>query len=81
MPAGLTGVDSRCPAQPTCAGPIAVHDDTTGEASERCSDPAGGVVGAGQMGSGIAELSVRSGVGVTVFETTDALITADATAS
>ena len=35
-----------------------------------------GVVGAGQMGSGIAEVSVRAGVGVTVFETTEALITA-----
>ena len=35
-----------------------------------------GVVGAGQMGSGIAEVSVRAGVDVTVFETTDALITA-----
>jgi 3-hydroxybutyryl-CoA dehydrogenase len=34
-----------------------------------------GVVGAGQMGSGIAEVSVRAGVGVTVFETTEALIT------
>jgi 3-hydroxybutyryl-CoA dehydrogenase len=28
------------------------------------------------MGSGIAEVAVRAGVGVTVFETTDALITA-----
>jgi 3-hydroxybutyryl-CoA dehydrogenase len=35
-----------------------------------------GVVGAGQMGSGIAEVAVRAGVGVTVFETTEALITA-----
>ncbi len=35
-----------------------------------------GVVGAGQMGSGIAEVSVRAGVEVTVFETTEALITA-----
>jgi 3-hydroxybutyryl-CoA dehydrogenase len=34
------------------------------------------VIGAGQMGSGIAEVSVRAGVDVTVFETTDALITA-----
>lgn len=33
-----------------------------------------GVVGAGQMGSGIAEVSVRAGVEVTVFETTEALI-------
>lgn len=35
-----------------------------------------GVVGSGQMGSGIAEVSVRAGVAVTVFETTEALITA-----
>lgn len=35
-----------------------------------------GVVGAGQMGSGIAEVSVRADVDVTVFETTEALITA-----
>ena len=35
-----------------------------------------GVVGAGQMGSGIAEVSVRAGVDVTVFETTEALINA-----
>ena len=35
-----------------------------------------GVIGAGQMGSGIAEVSVRAGVDVTVYETTDALITA-----
>ncbi|MBW0019733.1 MAG: 3-hydroxybutyryl-CoA dehydrogenase [Mycobacterium sp.] len=35
-----------------------------------------GVVGAGQMGSGIAEVSARAGVEVTVFETTEALITA-----
>src|SRR5258708_7668780 len=35
-----------------------------------------GVVGAGQMGAGIAEVSVRAGVGVTVFETTEALIAA-----
>ena len=35
-----------------------------------------GDIGAGQMGSGIAEVSVRAGVDVTVFETTDALITA-----
>jgi 3-hydroxybutyryl-CoA dehydrogenase len=32
-----------------------------------------GVVGAGQMGAGIAEVSARAGVGVTVFETTEAL--------
>ncbi|BBX75063.1 3-hydroxybutyryl-CoA dehydrogenase [Mycobacterium shinjukuense] len=35
-----------------------------------------GVVGAGQMGSGIAEVCARAGVDVTVFETTAALITA-----
>ena len=35
-----------------------------------------GVVGAGQMGAGIAEVSARAGVDVTVFETTEALITA-----
>ena len=35
-----------------------------------------GVIGAGQMGSGIAEVAVRAGVDVTVFETTEALITA-----
>lgn len=35
-----------------------------------------GVIGAGQMGSGIAEVSVRAGVAVTVFETTEALVTA-----
>jgi 3-hydroxybutyryl-CoA dehydrogenase len=35
-----------------------------------------GVIGAGQMGSGIAEVSVHAGVDVTVFETTDALIAA-----
>lgn len=35
-----------------------------------------GVVGAGQMGSGIAEVSVRAGVDVTVYEPTEALITA-----
>ncbi|BBX40332.1 3-hydroxybutyryl-CoA dehydrogenase [Mycobacterium simiae] len=35
-----------------------------------------GVVGAGQMGSGIAEVSVRAGVAVTVYETTDALVAA-----
>lgn len=35
-----------------------------------------GVVGAGQMGSGIAEVSVRADVDVTVFETTEALIAA-----
>jgi 3-hydroxybutyryl-CoA dehydrogenase len=35
-----------------------------------------GVVGAGQMGSGIAEVSLRAGVDVTVYEPTEALITA-----
>ena len=34
-----------------------------------------GVVGAGQMGSGIAEVSGRAGVDVIVYETTEALIT------
>lgn len=32
-----------------------------------------GVVGAGQMGAGIAEVSARAGVAVTVFDTTEAL--------
>lgn len=35
-----------------------------------------GVIGAGQMGAGIAEVSARAGVAVTVFETTEALISA-----
>ncbi|WP_085127604.1 3-hydroxybutyryl-CoA dehydrogenase [Mycolicibacter engbaekii] len=35
-----------------------------------------GVIGAGQMGAGIAEVSARAGVEVKVFETTDALVTA-----
>ncbi|RAV01930.1 3-hydroxybutyryl-CoA dehydrogenase [Mycolicibacter senuensis] len=35
-----------------------------------------GVIGAGQMGAGIAEVSARAGVGVKIFETTDALVTA-----
>lgn len=35
-----------------------------------------GVIGAGQMGAGIAEVSARAGVGVVVFETTEALVTA-----
>ncbi|MFN8088034.1 MAG: 3-hydroxybutyryl-CoA dehydrogenase [Mycobacterium sp.] len=35
-----------------------------------------GVIGAGQMGAGIAEVSARAGVDVTVFETTEALTTA-----
>lgn len=34
-----------------------------------------GVVGAGQMGGGIAEVSARAGVDVLVFDTTDELIT------
>jgi 3-hydroxybutyryl-CoA dehydrogenase len=35
-----------------------------------------GVIGAGQMGAGIAEVSARAGVDVLVFEATEALITA-----
>ena len=35
-----------------------------------------GVIGAGQMGAGIAEVSARAGVDVLAFETTDELITA-----
>ena len=35
-----------------------------------------GVIGAGQKGAGIAEVSARAGVDVLVFETTEALITA-----
>ena len=35
-----------------------------------------GVIGAGQMGAGIAEVSARAGVDVLVVETTDALVTA-----
>lgn len=35
-----------------------------------------GVIGAGQMGAGIAEVSARAGVDVLVFETTEALTTA-----
>lgn len=35
-----------------------------------------GVIGAGQMGAGIAEVSARAGVAVTVFETSEALVTA-----
>ena len=34
-----------------------------------------GVIGAGQMGAGIAEVSARAGVEVLVFETTEALVT------
>ncbi len=35
-----------------------------------------GVIGAGQMGAGIAEVSARAGVDVTVFETTETLVAA-----
>jgi 3-hydroxybutyryl-CoA dehydrogenase len=35
-----------------------------------------GVIGAGQMGGGIAEVCARAGVDVTVFETTEALVSA-----
>ncbi len=35
-----------------------------------------GVIGAGQMGGGIAEVCARAGVDVTVFETTEALVAA-----
>lgn len=35
-----------------------------------------GVIGAGQMGAGIAEVSARAGVDVTVFDTTEAFTTA-----
>ena len=35
-----------------------------------------GVIGAGQMGSGIAEVSARAGVDVLVYEPTEALTTA-----
>jgi 3-hydroxybutyryl-CoA dehydrogenase len=35
-----------------------------------------GVIGAGQMGAGIAEVSARAGVDVLVFEKTEALVTA-----
>lgn len=35
-----------------------------------------GVIGAGQMGGGIAEVSARAGADVTVFDTTEALVTA-----
>ena len=35
-----------------------------------------GVIGAGQMGAGIAEVSARAGVDVLVFETTEAMTTA-----
>jgi len=35
-----------------------------------------GVVGAGQMGAGIAEVSLRAGVDVRIYEPTDALVAA-----
>ncbi|MFL6085846.1 MAG: 3-hydroxyacyl-CoA dehydrogenase NAD-binding domain-containing protein, partial [Mycobacterium sp.] len=35
-----------------------------------------GVIGAGQMGAGIAEVSARAGVDVIVYEPTEALTTA-----
>lgn len=38
-----------------------------------------GVIGAGQMGGGIAEVCARAGVDVTVFETTEELVTAGRT--
>ena len=38
-----------------------------------------GVIGAGQMGGGIAEVCARAGVDVTVFETTEALVAAGRT--
>lgn len=38
-----------------------------------------GVIGAGQMGGGIAEVCARAGADVTVFETTEALVTAGRT--
>ena len=38
-----------------------------------------GVIGAGQMGGGIAEVCARAGVDVMVFETTEALVTAGRT--
>jgi 3-hydroxybutyryl-CoA dehydrogenase len=53
-----------------------VHDKTTGVKVGDVAIHRVGVVGAGQMGAGIAEVSARAGVDVTVFETTDALITA-----
>ncbi len=45
--------------------------DVTTQAIERV-----GVVGAGQMGAGIAEVCARAGVNVLVFENSDALVTA-----
>jgi 3-hydroxybutyryl-CoA dehydrogenase len=48
--------------------------EQTGE--ENVSIERVGVIGAGQMGAGIAEVSARAGVDVLVFETTDALVTA-----
>ena len=35
-----------------------------------------GVIGAGQMGSGIAEVSAKAGADVIVYEPTDELVTA-----
>ena len=35
-----------------------------------------GVIGAGQMGSGIAEVSAKAGADVVVYEPTDELVTA-----
>jgi 3-hydroxybutyryl-CoA dehydrogenase len=46
-------------------------DNVTAQAIERV-----GVIGAGQMGGGIAEVCARAGVDVRVFETTEALVTA-----
>src|SRR3974390_2189071 len=66
------------PARPTWAGPLRCTTIRLWR-KKTVSDAAiqrVGVVGAGQMGSGIAEVAVRAGVGVTVFETTEALITA-----
>ena len=40
-----------------------------------------GVIGAGQMGAGIAEVSLRAGVDVMIFEPTEALPRRAATAS
>lgn len=48
----------------------------SGEPAETRAIERVGVLGAGQMGAGIAEVSARAGVDVLVFETTDALINA-----
>ncbi len=40
-----------------------------------------GVIGAGQMGSGIAEVSAKAGADVLVYEPTDELVTAGHNAS